>query len=109
MKKAKELGIQDLIIHCESQLVTNQLTGEYAARNERMRVYMRLAQKLIKEFRTAYVERFPRTSNSHANALATLALAVDSRLKRTLEVEFLSRLSIETRGNSFVTLKQTLV
>lgn len=96
IQKAKKLEIQDLIIHCDSQLVVNQITSEYAARNERMGIYMRMAQKLIKEFRTAYVERFSRTNNSHADALATLASAVDSKLKRTIEVEFLPRPSIET-------------
>lgn len=59
---------------------------------------MRLAQKLINDFRTAYVERFPRTRNSHANALAILASAVDSKLKRIIEVELLPKPSIETRG-----------
>ena len=36
MQKAKHLGVEDLVIHCDSQLVANQLTGKYAARNERM-------------------------------------------------------------------------
>ena len=85
MQKAKSLGVQDLMIHCDSQLVANQLTGEYVARNERMGAYMKLAQKLIKEFRMAYIEKFPRTSNSHADALATLASAVDSKVKITIK------------------------
>lgn len=67
--------------------------------NERMGAYIRMDQKLIKEFWTAYIEKFPRTSNSHAHALATLALAVDSKLNRTFEVESLPKLSIETGGN----------
>ena len=67
-----------------------------------MGAYMRMVQKLIKGFRTAYVERFPRTNNSHANALATLASAVDSKLKRTIEVEYLPRPSIKTGGQPIV-------
>ena len=35
MKKAKTLGVQNLQIHYDSQLVANQLTGKYAARNQR--------------------------------------------------------------------------
>ena len=81
MKKAKILGVRNLLIHCDSQLVANQLTGEYAAGNQRMEVYIRLAHRLFREFKLAYIEKFPRTSNSHANALATLASAVDSNLK----------------------------
>ena len=37
LKKAKLLGTDHLIIHYNSQLVANQLTREYAARNQRMR------------------------------------------------------------------------
>ena len=110
MWKPKSLGVQDLVIHCDSQLVANQLTGEFAARNEWMETYTRLAQKLIMEFRTAYIQRFPRTSKSHADALATLVSAVDSKLKRFIEVEYLSNPSIETRGNRlFGTLRQIWV
>ena len=57
---------------------------------------MRLAQKLFRNFKSAYIERFPRTSNSHADALETLASAVGSEIKRTVEVGFLLRLSIHT-------------
>ena len=96
MKKEKIIGVQNLLIHCNSQLVANQLTTEYAARNQKMETYMRLAHKLFREFMSAYIERFPRTSNSHVDALATLASTVDSSLKRTIEVEYLPRPSIET-------------
>ena len=88
LKKATMLGVTNLIIHCDSQLVANQLTGEYAARNHKMESYMKLAQKLIKNFQTPYIERFPRSSNSHGDALATLASAVNSDMKRTIKVEF---------------------
>lgn len=60
--------------------------------------YMWLAQKLFKEFKSTYIEQFPRTSNSHADALATLASIVDSSLKRTIEVDYLPRPIIEFEG-----------
>lgn len=49
---------------------------------------MKTAQKLFRNFNSAYIERFSRISNSHANVLGTLASAVDSNMKRTIEVEF---------------------
>lgn len=52
---------------------------------------MKLAQQLLKTFTSAYVERFPKTNNSHADALATLASVVDSKTKRTIDVEYLPR------------------
>ena len=96
LKKALILSVTDLTIHCDSQFVANQLTREYAARNQIMESYMKLAQKLIRNFRSAYIERFPKMSKSHADALATLASAVDSDMKRIIDVEFLPRPSIET-------------
>lgn len=60
-----------------------------------MEAYMRLAQKLFSSFNSAYIERFSRTSNSYADALATLASAMESEMKRIIEVEFLSRPSID--------------
>ena len=46
LKNAMLLSVHNQIIHCDSQLVANQLTREYAARNQKMEAYMRLAQKL---------------------------------------------------------------
>ena len=54
-----------------------------------------LQQKLFKSFNLAYIERFPRTSNSHDDALATLTSAIESDLKRTIEVDFLPKPSID--------------
>lgn len=49
LKKAKLVGIKDLIIQCDSLLVTNQLTREYASRSQKMEAYMRLGQKLFSD------------------------------------------------------------
>lgn len=46
LKEAKLPGVLNLIIHCDSQLVVNQLIREYATRNQKMEAYMRHAQKL---------------------------------------------------------------
>ena len=60
---------------------------------------MKLAQQLLKSFTSAYVERFPILNNSHADALTTLASAVDSKIKRAIDVEYLIRSSIESKLN----------
>ena len=68
---------------------------------------MILAHKLFKSFNSTYIERFPRMINSHVYALATPASAVESDMKRTIEVEFLLRPSIEADHdcNLFLTSK----
>lgn len=95
MKNAKLLGVENIVIHYDSQLVANQLTGEYAARNEGIGTYVKPTHKLFKGFFLEYIERFPRANNNHTDALPTLSLAVGSELKRTIEVEFLPSRSIE--------------
>lgn len=95
LKNAKLLGAQNMKIHCNSQLVANYLTREYAASNQMMEAYMNLAQRLFKDFDSAYIEWFSRSNNSHADALATFASAINSTNKRTIEVEFLPKLSTE--------------
>ena len=94
LKKAKQPDIKHLMIHCDSQFVANQLRGEYAARNQKMEAYMRLAQRLFRNFKFAYIERLPRISKSHVDAFQTLAFAVESEMKRLIEVKFLPRPSI---------------
>ena len=43
LRTAKELRIKHLIVHCNSQLVANQLNGEHAARDDRMIAYVKEA------------------------------------------------------------------
>jgi ribonuclease HI len=35
LRAAKRLGADPLTIHCDSQLIVNQLTGEYMAKDEK--------------------------------------------------------------------------
>lgn len=103
LRKVKLFGAQHLIIHCDSQLVANQLTAKCATRNQMMETYMKLAQKLLREFTLVYIDRFPRTSNSHAYTLSMLASAVEFGKKRTIEVELLSTPCIDARQYSNMT------
>ena len=45
------------------------------------------------------MEIFPRTNNSYVDALATLALTIDSNCKRTIKVEYLPKPSIKIEHN----------
>lgn len=59
LKNAKLLGVENIVIHYDSQLVANQLTGEYAARNEGIGTYVKPTHKLFKGFFLEYIEGFP--------------------------------------------------
>ena len=42
LSDARELGAKELLVFCDSQLVTIQLSGEYQAKDERMAAYVQV-------------------------------------------------------------------
>jgi ribonuclease HI len=87
LRAAKRLGADFLTIHCDSQLIVNQLTGEYMAKDERMVAYRDLAKDLLKSFDKFNIERVGREHNGHADSLAGLASSVAPDFRRTITVE----------------------
>uniref|UniRef100_A0A2N9G212 RNA-directed DNA polymerase n=1 Tax=Fagus sylvatica TaxID=28930 RepID=A0A2N9G212_FAGSY len=57
LRVAKRLGADPLTIHYDSQVIANQLTGEYMAKDERMVAYLDLAKNLLKGFHEFNIER----------------------------------------------------
>ena len=37
---ARAAGAENMIIHCDSQVITSQINGEFECRNERMKKYL---------------------------------------------------------------------
>ena len=37
---AKAAGAENMIMHCDSQVITSQINGDYGCRNERMKKYL---------------------------------------------------------------------
>jgi ribonuclease HI len=87
LRAAKRLGARFLNIRCDSQLIVNQLTGEYMAKDERMMAYRDLAKDLLKGFDGVNVKRVGREHNGHADSLARLASSVAPDFRRTIAVE----------------------
>uniref|UniRef100_A0A2N9GIN6 Uncharacterized protein n=1 Tax=Fagus sylvatica TaxID=28930 RepID=A0A2N9GIN6_FAGSY len=75
-----------LTVYCDSQLVVNQISGDYAAKDEKMKIYLAEAKKLLEKFKLVQVEHIGRDLNGHADALAGLASAVASELRRIISV-----------------------
>ena len=60
-----------------------------------MAAYLARAKQLLSQFKRVEVKQIGGGSNSHANALANLASAVEAGNKRTVEVETQERPSIK--------------
>ncbi|XXG78142.1 hypothetical protein AAC387_Pa08g2147 [Persea americana] len=95
LNSAKILEARSVVVFSDSQLVTSQLSGDYQARDDRMAAYLAHARGLLSQFERAEVRQIGRESNSHADALASLASAVEAGEKRTIEVETLQEPSID--------------
>ncbi|GFS42455.1 hypothetical protein Acr_00g0079950 [Actinidia rufa] len=89
-----ELGAQSLEIFSDSQLVVNQVQGDYLAKDARMMAYLgevKAASTRIKEFK---IHQIPREENKKADALANLASTFEFMSDRCIPMEFLASPSI---------------
>jgi ribonuclease HI len=102
LRAARRLGADPLTIHCDSQLIVNQLTGEYMAKDERMIAYLDLAKNLLKGFHEFNIERVGREHNGHADSLVGLASSVAPDLKRTITLEVQDSPSIAKSGQASI-------
>ncbi|CAL8087614.1 unnamed protein product [Prunus armeniaca] len=65
------------------------------AKHPRMVKYLDNVQELLKEFPTFTIQQIPRAKNTHADALASLGLALDTQFKCSVLIEHLDQPSIE--------------
>jgi ribonuclease HI len=90
LKCARRLGVDRLRVFCDSQLVANQISGEYQARDERMVSYLRAVKISLSKFEFTQVEQIGREHNSHVDILAKLATAMETDMQRAVTVEVLN-------------------
>ena len=77
MKSALDLGIKNLEIRGDSDLVIKQMKGEYRVKNEGLKPLYQEACRLAKMFNKISYTWVPRSENSEADALSNKAM--DSR------------------------------
>jgi ribonuclease HI len=91
LRTVERLGACHLQVFCDSQLVANQVSGEYQARDKRMSVYLVTVRLLLARFESVHVAQIEREHNSHADILAKLATALESDVQQTVCIETLDR------------------
>ncbi|XXG83702.1 hypothetical protein AAC387_Pa10g1395 [Persea americana] len=95
LNSAKILEARLIVVFSDSQLVANELSRDYQARDDRMAAYLAHTKELLSQFEKAEIRQVGRESNSYADALANLASAVEAGNRKTVEVETLREPSIE--------------
>jgi len=78
LKRAKAMGIKELDVLADSELMVKQLNGEYAVKAEHLKPLHDEAKALIKGFGEIELRHIPREENGAADAMSNRA--IDERL-----------------------------
>ncbi|MGC3997823.1 MAG: ribonuclease HI family protein [Anaeromyxobacter sp.] len=78
LKRAKAMGIKELEVLSDSELLVKQLAGDYAVKAEHLVPLHQEAQQLIQAFQWIQVRHIPREENAQADAMSNRA--IDERL-----------------------------
>ncbi|XP_019258643.1 PREDICTED: uncharacterized protein LOC109236867 [Nicotiana attenuata] len=85
LKLALKYGARRLILHCDSQLIVNQVTGTFQIKEQRLQKYQSKIHKLMPEFDECRLEQIPRAQNIEADDLAKLAAATKNLNKENMD------------------------
>ncbi|KAI5324980.1 hypothetical protein L3X38_034053 [Prunus dulcis] len=88
---AKSMNAKQIRIHSDSQLIVNQVTADFAAKDASMYAHLSTAHQLLRSFQAYEIKQIPRGENSHADALARLASAINDKVGRKVPVEILAQ------------------
>ena len=69
---ARVAGAENMIMHCDSQVITIQINGDYKCRNERMKKYLEEVKSRISGLEVKFIQ-IPREENECADRLAKAA------------------------------------
>ena len=69
---AKTAGAENIVVHCDSQVVTSQINGGYECKNERMKRYLEEVKYRIGDLEIKFVQ-IPREENECVDRLTKAA------------------------------------
>ncbi|XP_022847633.1 uncharacterized protein LOC111370170 [Olea europaea var. sylvestris] len=91
LRLAKEIQVRKLLASSDSQLVVNQVNGDFTAKDGNMLAYLKLVLDIIPHFKRFEPTQVPRLENAHADALSKLASSMNSELLNIVPIEHLSK------------------
>ena len=71
---AKAASAENVVVHCDSQVVISQINGGYECKNKRMKRYLEEMKFQIGNLKVKYIQ-IPKEENECANHLAKVASA----------------------------------
>lgn len=73
MTMVQKMGGKAIEMFADSRLIVGQVKGEFEARDKRMQEYLSQVRHIQSGFESFNLLHVPRSGNTHANSLATLA------------------------------------
>ena len=70
---AKEMGLEQVKIYSDSQLIINQVNKDYQAKGENKVAYLKIVGEQLKGFRWFKIEQVPRAKNIEPDSLVRMA------------------------------------
>ncbi|XP_018511626.2 uncharacterized protein Mb2253c-like [Brassica rapa] len=99
---AHQLGAKNIQVYSDSQLIINQVQGEYQAKDDSMIQYLAVAQRLTSKFKSCKLTQIPREQNSQADALANVESALQTQTQMSIPVLVLQSLATLEPSNGEV-------
>ena len=98
MSMIHKIGGKSVKMFSDSRLVVGQVKGELEARDERMQGYLSQVRHLQSSFESFSLLHIPRSGNTHADSLATLATSSAQSLPWVILIEDLCK-PTEVKGD----------
>ncbi|XP_057418373.1 uncharacterized protein LOC130712562 [Lotus japonicus] len=90
-----EMGVQNIRIKTDSQIVSRQIQGEYQAKDAQWAKYLVKAQNLMKQVDKVQINHVPREKNTRADILSKLASTKKPGNNKSVIHEVLNSQSVE--------------
>ncbi|XP_052176660.1 uncharacterized protein LOC127790964 [Diospyros lotus] len=103
LRLAEQMGVRDLEVYSNLNLIVQQVTGEFEAREDAMAQYLAIAKDLMARFQAVKINHVPRAQNAVADALSRIAA---SSFPKTSRVVYMESLPLEEhRDRSGATMR----
>ncbi|XP_024033086.1 uncharacterized protein LOC112095396 [Morus notabilis] len=89
LRLAEHLKAGNLDIFSASQLIVNQVKGQYQTQDDKMATYLKKVREALGKLTAYDIQQVPRAENRNADALAKLATSRDAGLLNMVPVEVL--------------------
>ncbi|XP_028106746.1 uncharacterized protein LOC114305817 [Camellia sinensis] len=86
----RDIGVSHIRVFSDSQLIVEQITGEFDAKDDTMQAYREIALPLVRLFNTFHIKHIPRSENSKADEMTQLASADQSDLSHRVRLEYVA-------------------